>query len=127
MKKLITILSSATIAMLTLVACESSDNVSPGNDSGTSGATASAPYIVSSGTGGSLARFTVVGNIMYFVDNSELKLMDVSDTQNPKFLGVVEIDNQTIETIFNYGSHLYLGSSTGCISMIFLHLLPQNS
>lgn len=75
-----------------------------------SGAPASA--ISRTGQGGSLARFTVIGNYLYTVDGSKLNLFDVTDPAGP-----VPWSNQevgfAIETIFGYGNHLFIGSQTG--------------
>lgn len=66
----------------------------------------------STGTGGSLARFTVYENILYAVDNYMLRLFDVTDPADP------QPDNElyvgwNIETLFAYDQKLFLGSTTG--------------
>lgn len=66
----------------------------------------------STGTGGSLARFKIVDNYLYVVDHSSLKVFGISDAQTPIFLDSQEISVQ-IETIFNQGNYLYIGSARG--------------
>ncbi len=65
-----------------------------------------------SGTGGSLARFIVVGNYLYLADQAELKVFDLSENGIPKEKEPVYV-GWGIETIFSQGDNLFLGSSTG--------------
>ena len=68
------------------------------------------------GVGGSTARFTVVSNTLYIVDNVTLRVYDISNPGSPQ-----HISNQSpsgnlyggIETIFPYNGHLFLGSNSG--------------
>jgi len=64
------------------------------------------------GTGGSMARFSLNGNYLYVADESSLSTFDISIPSNPNRISNEFIGWQ-IETIFNYEDHLYLGSSTG--------------
>jgi hypothetical protein len=64
------------------------------------------------GTGGSLARFTVYDNYLYTVDSYMLRLFNISESDNPlpeKELYV----GWNIETLFPYEQKLFLGSTTG--------------
>lgn len=72
----------------------------------------SAGAISRTGQGGSLARFTVVGNYLYTVDGQRLHLFDVTDPANPSPWTRQEV-GFGIETIFGYGDHLFIGSQTG--------------
>lgn len=65
-----------------------------------------------SGTGGSMARFTIVSNYLYIVDNASLNLYDISDNSNPNFTKNIPI-SWNIETIFPYNQMLFIGSQTG--------------
>jgi len=65
-----------------------------------------------SGTGGSLARFTIKGEYMYTVDHSTLKVFDLSDPGNPVYIGAQQLGND-IETIFSLSGLLFIGSETG--------------
>lgn len=66
-----------------------------------------------SGTGGSLARMVIVDQVMYMVDQSSIQVFDISTANEPRLVQVTEIFANNIETIFNYGDYLYLGSSNG--------------
>jgi hypothetical protein len=65
-----------------------------------------------SGTGGSMARFTVCNDYLYAVDNSMLRLFDISDPENPTPGNQVSI-GWNIETLFPYDQKLFIGSTTG--------------
>lgn len=66
----------------------------------------------STGTGGSLARFTIDCDHLYAVDESSLKVINVTDAKNPQFISSIDL-GVGIETIFPYEEYLYIGSSTG--------------
>jgi len=64
------------------------------------------------GTGGSMARFSLNGDYLYVADESSLSAFDISAPSSPNRISN-EYIGWEIETIFNYKDHLYLGSSTG--------------
>lgn len=64
------------------------------------------------GTGGSMARFAISGNHLYTVTNSNLKVYDISQPDDPKPGADIKIGIR-IETIFPYGENLFIGSQTG--------------
>lgn len=64
------------------------------------------------GTGGSMARFTVYDNYLYAIDNASLHLFDVSNNANPEFFKKITISWQ-IETLFPYNEMLFIGSQSG--------------
>ena len=64
------------------------------------------------GQGGSLARFTIANGTLYVVDESRLKTFDLTDPEQPVFVGNAEL-GRGIETLFPYGNQLYVGSRTG--------------
>nr|WP_299340265.1 hypothetical protein [Allomuricauda sp.] len=64
------------------------------------------------GQGGSLARFKIVDEYLYAVDSHNINVFDISDLENPKDLDDVYAGFD-IETIFNRGNHLFLGSMRG--------------
>ncbi len=66
----------------------------------------------STGQGGSMARFALVDNFLYTVDDNSLKIFDVSTPTNPQSLERQNI-GFGIETIFPYEDKLFLGSNTG--------------
>jgi hypothetical protein len=64
-----------------------------------------------SGSGGSLARFTVVGNYLYAVDQQSLKVFDLTDPVHPVFKRSVSVGLE-IETIFPFKDKLFIGSTS---------------
>jgi hypothetical protein len=68
----------------------------------------------SDGKGGSMARFCIMDDILFTVDNSTLKSFGISNPENPVFF-----ENRTqhlgfgIETIFPMDTLLFIGSQTG--------------
>jgi hypothetical protein len=66
----------------------------------------------STGVGGSLAKFTIVGNYLYAVSSHFLYTVDISDAAQP-----VKVDesplNFDMETIYPYKNNLFIGSKTG--------------
>ena len=64
------------------------------------------------GQGGSLARFKIVDDYLYAVDSHTINVFEISDLANPIDLEDVYAGFD-IETIFNKGSHLFLGSMSG--------------
>jgi hypothetical protein len=64
------------------------------------------------GQGGSLARFKIVGDFLYAVDSHSINIFEISDLENPKDLEDIYA-GFAIETIFNRGQHLFLGSMRG--------------
>jgi len=72
----------------------------------------SAEMTDASGTGGSLARFTISDNYLFTVDASKLKTFDITNEENPQLIGEVELE-WGIETIFALGDLLFLGAQNG--------------
>lgn len=66
----------------------------------------------STGQGGSLARFKIVGNYLYAVEWSSISIFDITDLDNPVTLEDV-YTNGAIETIYNQGEILFLGGPQG--------------
>ncbi len=64
------------------------------------------------GQGGSLARFKIVDDYLYAVDSHTINVFEISDLANPLDLEDVYAGFD-IETIFNRGNHLFLGSMRG--------------
>jgi hypothetical protein len=65
-----------------------------------------------SGTGGSLARFTVYDNYLYAVDNYMLRLFNISQSADPTPEKEMYV-GWNIETLFPYEQKLFLGSTNG--------------
>lgn len=64
------------------------------------------------GTGGSMARFSIKDEYLYVADEANLSAFDISNASSPNLLNQ-EYVGWNIETIFNYEDHLYLGSDRG--------------
>ena len=64
------------------------------------------------GKGGSLARFTVVNNNLYLVDDYTLKVFDVSNASNAVLRNTVTL-RFGVETIYPYKDKLFIGSRDG--------------
>lgn len=63
------------------------------------------------GTGGSLARFTIAGNYLYTVDKQNLKVFSIADAANPVIKSTIPVGFE-IETIFPFGDKLFIGSTS---------------
>lgn len=64
------------------------------------------------GKGGSLARFTIVGNYLYAVDNHFLYTYNIADPKNPVKTNTSAL-NFDMETIYPFKNKLFIGSKTG--------------
>lgn len=64
------------------------------------------------GTGGSMARFSIKDNYLYVADEAKLSAFDISNPGSPNLVSS-EYAGWNIETLFNYEDHLYLGSDRG--------------
>lgn len=64
------------------------------------------------GQGGSLARFKIVDDFLYAVDSHNINVFNIADLENPEDLEDVYAGFD-IETIFNQGHYLFLGSMRG--------------
>lgn len=86
-------------AVLLLFGCQSDSNdVSP-NSSDT-------------GKGGSLARFTILNDYLYTVDNFGLNVFSITNPIDPVKVNSVSVGFD-IETLFSYKNYLYIGSRNG--------------
>ncbi len=64
------------------------------------------------GKGGSLAKFTIVGNYIYAVSSHYLYTVDISNPANPTKVNQSALSFD-METIYPYKNRLYIGSRTG--------------
>lgn len=64
------------------------------------------------GISGSMARFTIVNNYLYAIDNSIMHLFDISSVSTPQSFLNINV-GWNIETIFPYNNKLFIGSQTG--------------
>jgi hypothetical protein len=63
-------------------------------------------------TGGSLARFVIVGDYLYCIDMYSLKVFDIVDPARPRYKNTVDV-SWDIETLFHDGDHLFIGGQSG--------------
>jgi len=77
----------------------SSTNVSTGSSGGT-------------GTGGSMARFSIVGDYLYVVDNTALKVFSLTSPPEATLANTVHV-GWGIETLFPWQDKLFIGSNSG--------------
>lgn len=64
------------------------------------------------GTGGSLARFTIAANHLYLADYGSVEVYDLADPANPVKKTSVNV-GFGVETIYPYQDKLFIGSNTG--------------
>lgn len=64
------------------------------------------------GITGSMARFSIINNYMYCVNNSELRSFNITNTLNPQQVNISNM-GWGIETIYPFQNKLFIGSSTG--------------
>ncbi len=96
-----------SLLILCFTSCyESDSDISAGNEIAS---------VNPNGKGGSLARFTVVGDKLYTIDNDQMRIFDVQNNTDPNFEQTVELRNSGVETVFPYNNHLYLGTQTGML------------
>lgn len=65
----------------------------------------------STGQGGSLATFAIVGDYLYTVSETQLQVFDITDPGHPQLRKTEDI-GFTIETIFPFKDKLFIGSPT---------------
>ena len=58
-----------------------------------------------------MARFTIVGNYLYTVDKTDLKVFDIANPAAPVFRQTVPVGFE-IETIFPFKDKLFIGSTS---------------
>jgi hypothetical protein len=77
------------------------------------------------GIGGSMARFGINGQHLYIVDNQDMHIFDISNSQDPNRVNEVRVGmGWGIETIFPYQDKLFIGSNVGMF--IYDNSNPQN-
>ena len=65
------------------------------------------------GIAGSMARFALMGERMYTVSESDLKVFNIQKPVAPSYISSVGLQNGMIETIFPYQDKLFIGTQTG--------------
>ena len=66
------------------------------------------------GTGGSMARFALIKNMLYTISYQDLNIFNIAIPQNPGFVKkVTPTGDWNIETLFPFKNKLFIGSSNG--------------
>lgn len=68
----------------------------------------------STGTGGSMARFTIAGNHLYAINTNAMRVFDISSPTDPQTGTLVPMWGG-IETVFPYQDKLFIGSMSGML------------
>ncbi|MEO8819762.1 MAG: hypothetical protein ABI267_07865 [Ginsengibacter sp.] len=76
------------------------------------------------GTGGSMARFAIVNNYLYTVDQSNLNVFDIANNNDPIFSNQISVDYH-VETIYPFENRLFIGSNNGMF-IYNIESSPQN-
>lgn len=99
----------AAILIIVPFACDKapSDAISDGKSAG-------------EGKGGSMARMTILGDYLYAVDGTSLKVFHVKNPQSPQYVNDVHI-GRDIETIFGFNNYLYIGS----VAAVYIYDVAQ--
>ena len=74
------------------------------------------------GIGGSMAQFTIVDNFLYTAKANQLNSFDIAADGSLSKNSSTVVD-RTVETIFPYNNHLFLGTTTGMV--IYDRTMPQ--
>ncbi len=99
MNKIITI---AAVICFMLTGCSDSAD-SAGSPSSSEGG---------AGKAGSMARFALVENFLYTLDNGEMSIINVDKADNPAIFNRIWMQ-WGIETLFPYGDNLFVGAEAG--------------
>jgi hypothetical protein len=75
-------------------------------------ASSSPGMAVSAGVGGSMARFAIIDNYMYAVTTSQLKTLNIANSNAPQLMNSKNV-GWNIETIYPFKNKLFLGSQLG--------------
>ena len=75
----------------------------------------SATGVTTTGTGGSMAKLTIVNNKLYTINSSDLLAIDISNATAPSFLSSsnLHLGIGTPETIYPFQDKLFIGSTSG--------------
>lgn len=104
---------SCLVLVVMIASCskESGSSVSSGQNASTG-----------TGQGGSLAKFTIVGNFLYAIDSHYLYSWDISNPSNPVKTNTSFMDFG-LETIYPFNNYLFIGSTSG----LYIYSLEQPS
>lgn len=94
------IITAVCLSAFTFIQCSK-------ESAGGFGTEAAAP----NGQGGSLARFAIVGNYLYAVDQESLSVFNISNAGSPSLVKTIKVGFE-IETIFPFKDKLFIGSTS---------------
>ena len=83
-----------------------------GCGSGSSSSSSSDSVSSVGGKAGSRARYAVVGDYLYTVNESVMDILDISDASKPKKVSKIHLP-WDVETLFAYKDYLYVGAESG--------------
>ena len=69
---------------------------------------------VINGIAGSMARFSLIGDFLYMIDEQDMYVYDISNANDLRNTAIVNL-GWGIETIFPYKEYLFIGSNTGML------------
>lgn len=92
-----------------MVTFESTAAMNMGSTAGTPGPPASFDV---PGLGGSMARFSLVGNHLYLIDARDMHAYDVTQSAQPNFSSTQNV-GFNIETLWHYNNRLFIGAQNG--------------
>lgn len=90
--------------ILIAFSCTKSDSINSNDAAGVPGNDA--------GQGGSMAKFSISGNHLFIINESQLKVYDITNEDNPVSISTLDVDFG-IETVFTLGDYLFIGSING--------------
>ena len=82
-------------------------------DAGVNNVSGSNSTTSTTGQGGSFARFSVLDEHLYVLNNNELKSFGIQNLQEPQELSTVYVDWGRIETLFPHENYLFIGGTAG--------------
>jgi len=69
--------------------------------------------VTSTGKGGSMACFALIGEHLYAIDGQDLHVFNINNSEKPRREGNPTHIGVDIETLFAYEDHLYIGAQSG--------------
>ena len=73
--------------------------------------TGDSSFATTTGAGGSMARFTTLGNYLYTIDGDYMNVFEISNGKNPVFKNKFYL-GFGVETIFPFNNYLFIGSTS---------------
>ena len=93
---------------LAILSCEK-EEIKPSEDTNNQ---TKEQFTSSSGQGGSLAQFTIVGDYLYTIDYKTLNVFNLNNPDTPTQIEKISM-NVGMETVFHQDGYLYIGANNG--------------